>query len=440
MAGEIASDLKTTIGPKVSTTRPIQTLAQVRALKPEETLKPLSGLFAQASDETQFVRFYAQYVQSLIGASAVWVHELGEESGQSVAKPVAMALVDGDSLQGRKTWAVAPEQVVKTISGKTSQQVDLVVMGRQHVRLMVPFFLKNASPICVTAFLPPERIAFREPCFTLLHLSTQFLVQRELLSDAQENAHAFGQATLLVDMFSRTGEADTFNRAVFTLVTELEKFFGCQRVALGTGSSRSCKVHAVSGMSSEEKRSLGLSQLSTAMRESIALGEIMVWPGQTNVASEAVVSANHDDLLHSFKSSRVVIAPLYHEPSNTRGALALLWPPGLPEVTPQLFRLLGASQPHVGALVSFLKKSKPGALGGGIQRFWKSSVLKRSAAMVGVIALVILLFFPVTYRLPADGEIQPVVRRTVAAPFQNRLYRTYVKPGDEVAAGEPLAE
>jgi hypothetical protein len=118
-----------------------------------------------------------------------------------------------------------------------------------------------------------------------------------LIAEAHENEEAFVQATMLVEMFSRTADGDTFKRSLFTLVTELEKFFGCQRVAIGTGSSRSCKVHAVSGMSSEEKRTLGYSQLGAAMREAIALDEMMVWPSQHDMIREVVVAANHDDLL-----------------------------------------------------------------------------------------------------------------------------------------------
>jgi len=48
--------------------------------------------------------------------------------------------------------------------------------------------------------------------------------------------------------------------------------------------------------------------------------------------------------------------------------------------------------------------------------------------------------FPVTYRVPADCRVQPVMRRTVAAPFENLLHRSYVKPGDAVKEGQVLAE
>ncbi|MEO0416591.1 MAG: efflux RND transporter periplasmic adaptor subunit, partial [Verrucomicrobiota bacterium] len=56
------------------------------------------------------------------------------------------------------------------------------------------------------------------------------------------------------------------------------------------------------------------------------------------------------------------------------------------------------------------------------------------------VAFIILMFFPIQYRLPADCRVQPVIRRTVAAPFENILDKAYVKPGDDVKTGDILAE
>lgn len=274
----------------------------------------------------------------------------------------------------------------------------------------------------------------------MLHLTTQFIVQRDLISAAHESDEAFQQATMLVEMFTRTGEADTFKRSLFSLATELEKFFGCQRVAIGTGTNHSCRVHAVSGMSSEEKRTLGFSQLGAAMREAIALGEIMVWPGQEDLIKEVVVSANHDDLLHSFKSGRLIVAPLRQDASGFSGAVALLWPAGSPPVNRRAYRLIRACQPHLASLVCFLQKSKPGAFRAGILKLWRGGLVKRITVVVGVVAFIVTMLFPVAYRVPADCRVQPVMRRTVAAPFENLLHRSFVKPGDDVEEGQILAE
>ncbi len=362
----------------------------------------------------QFLQLLSDYVRRLLGATAVLLHEQRVDGKMQIS---GFSSISNDA-EGRRVWVPAAEDIEKSLSAKRSEQVNVLIGGRQHARLMVPFFEQGEAPVCLTAYLPPERVAFADPCFAMLHLTTQFIVQRDLIAAAHESDEAFQQATLLVEMFTRTGDADTFKRSLFTLATELEKFFGCQRVAIGTGTNHTCRVHAVSGMSSEEKRTLGFSQLGAAMRESIALGEIMVWPGQDDLIKEVVVSANHDDLLHSFKSGRLIVAPLRHDASGFSGAVALLWPAGSPPVNRRTYRLICACQPHLAALVSFLRKSKPGAFLAEILKFWRGGLTKRITAVAGAVTFVVAMLFPVTYRVPADCRVQPVMRRTVAAPLR----------------------
>lgn len=437
MAGDLVSKLRESSGLPVGPARKREVaVSTVRALRPQDCLHPLAELFSRAPNREAFLQLLTDYVRLLIGAEAVFLHE--QVDGKS--RMIGFASSDPARVGVKSAWTPTNELLDEGWSARRSTQAHVMIENRQHARLHVPFFVQGEPPVCFTAYLPPERIAFADPCFSMLHITTQFMVQRELIAEANENEQAFVQSTMLVEMFSRTADGDTFKRSVFTLVTELEQFFGCQRVAIGTGSSRSCKVHAVSGMSSEEKRNLGISQLSAAMREAIALDEVLVWPGQKTMIREVVVSANHDDLLHSFKAGRVVIAPFRHEGTNVTGAVALLWPAGSPELAMRTYRLIEACRPHLASLIGFSKRSKPGDFRGTLIRFWRGGLMKRVLAGALALAILVTLLFPITYRVGADCVVQPVMRRTVAAPFENRLYRSYAKPGDEVEAGQVLAE
>ncbi|MEM7601845.1 MAG: efflux RND transporter periplasmic adaptor subunit [Verrucomicrobiota bacterium] len=437
MAGDLVSKLRESTGLPVGPAKKTeQVAATVRALRPQDCLHPLAELFSRASNREAFLQLLSDYIRLLLGAEAVFLHELVDGKPQLLG----FASADADRVGVKSAWTPAKELLEQGWTSRRSSQEHVMIENRQHARLHVPFFLQGEAPISFVAFLPPERVAFADPCFSMLHVATQFVVQRELIAQANENEQAFIQSTMLVEMFSRTAEGETFKRSVFTLVTELEQFFGCQRVAIGTGSSRSCKVHAVSGVSSDEKRNLGLSQLGAAMREAIALDEVLVWPGQKTMIREVVVSANHDDLLHSFKAGRIVIAPFTHEGTNVTGAVALLWPAGSPELPKRTYRLIEACRPHLASLIGFSKRSKPGDFRGAILRFWRGGLAKRFLAGGIALAVLVTLLFPVTYRVGAECVVQPVMRRTVAAPFENRLYRSYVKPGDEVEEGQVLAE
>lgn len=65
---------------------------------------------------------------------------------------------------------------------------------------------------------------------------------------------------------------------------------------------------------------------------------------------------------------------------------------------------------------------------------------KTIVLVVMLAAVVAILAAPFPYRVKARCELQPVVRRFVAAPFDGRLEATHVEPGDMVQAGQTLAQ
>ena len=52
----------------------------------------------------------------------------------------------------------------------------------------------------------------------------------------------------------------------------------------------------------------------------------------------------------------------------------------------------------------------------------------------------LVLCLPLKYRVGCDCQIQPVVRRFVAAPYDGKLEKTLVEPGDEVSENQLLAQ
>ncbi len=434
----------TNSGPQPSTTvsaaaksaaNPRSMAMQIAAIRPEETLAPLRALWSAHGNTPKFYEGLAQYTRGLLGAVAVTIYE---QQGDVTPVLVGLSCVVDDRARQRE---YLPEQgkLSGCLKSLTSLRYEAAIERRQNMMMLTPFALKDGKKICLAAVLPPERIAYSEPCFVILHLVTQFLVQRELLSDAEENSSAFIQATLLVEMFSRTSEAPNFPRALFTLTNELEKFFDCNRVAIGVGNKKTCKMQAISGLSSDDRKGIGMTQLSEVMREAISLEKVMVWPAMPTLPEDTVVSANHDDLLHTFKSGAMMVAPLYDHEEESIGAIALLWPMGAPPEAHD-YRLLTACQPHLASLIGFLKKSKPGRMAGAVGKLWSGSTIRKVATLVGLVVALGIMFLPITYRLPAECRLQPVLRRSVAAPFDATLDRGNFKPGQVVKAGEVLAE
>lgn len=95
-------------------------------------------------------------------------------------------------------------------------------------------------------------------------------------------------------------------------------------------------------------------------------------------------------------------------------------------VLPGLLRLLDRAERSVIACVADGLRS---AIASSRTRF----------AALWIAGLAAILSLPVPHPIPCEVEIEPVAKRFVAAPFDVRLERALVKPGDTVAIGTPLA-
>ena len=65
--------------------------------------------------------------------------------------------------------------------------------------------------------------------------------------------------------------------------------------------------------------------------------------------------------------------------------------------------------------------------------------LRRTMLLSVVVMIGTALMWPVDYRLSGDTLVQPLKRRYVSAPFDGVLKESLAKPGDLVAAGDPVA-
>ncbi len=189
MAGDLVRKMRESGGLPVGPARAATDVAPVRALRPQDALHPLAELFSRAGDRGQFLQLLSDYVKLLLGATAVLLHEQRVDGKMQIS---GFSSISNDA-EGRRVWVPAAEDIEKSLSAKRSEQVNVLIGGRQHARLMVPFFEQGEAPVCLTAYLPPERVAFADPCFAMLHLTTQFIVQRDLIAAAHESDEAFQQ-------------------------------------------------------------------------------------------------------------------------------------------------------------------------------------------------------------------------------------------------------
>ena len=321
------------------------------------------------------------------------------------------------------------------------QQVRWTTDDGEFAVLCAPFATTPDEPHrCLVLVLPPERKLFAPPTLTILQISTQFFLQRKLILQLDDSRQGFRRSTALVELFSRAAGGDDLPTSLVSLANELKEFIGCDYLVISTIKGHKCKIEAVSGMSDTDPRSISGTALASGMRESVSLESTLVWPRQENLPDDIMIASSQKELTKAMGASRCAISPLHDGHGKPVGSWALLWEKDEPIARRDL-KLVEACRPHLGALVGLLKESKPGKLRGSLRSSWRKASLLKKCVFLSIPVLAIgAMFIPISYKVTSECQLQPVVRRTVAAPFDNVLERSFVKPGEEVQKGQILAQ
>jgi RND family efflux transporter MFP subunit len=103
--------------------------------------------------------------------------------------------------------------------------------------------------------------------------------------------------------------------------------------------------------------------------------------------------------------------------------------------------LLEAATPVLPVLFDLLERARPARPLFLVARLWsRLTRRRRQASLAGAALVAALLACPFHYSIRADCRLVPTVKRVVAAPFSGQLKTTFVRPGDRVTGGQPLAE
>ncbi|MEM7010191.1 MAG: efflux RND transporter periplasmic adaptor subunit [Verrucomicrobiota bacterium] len=407
-------------------------------VRPELTLVEIERLFAEV-DEDDFDRAATEFMASVVGARLALLYQR-DEKGEVQAK--VMVTNDQDPV----TLSAQPKIdliAAAAMSKGASQRATVTMKPGAFALLCVPFALKPNEPRAMAVLLGPDRAAFVEPSFTLLHLVTQLFVRRHLGYEAAHLRDGFNQSTLLIDLFSKTSAAADFRESVAVICNEMRELLGCSRIGIGMGDQHRCKVAGLSGAGRIENPSQATALLGASMREAIGVDAIVAWPERVDL-DHVLTAAAQKPLLETLEAAEVVSLPLVRDigdsETETIGAWSFLWTKDKP-MTARHLELVEAATPHVGALVHLASQSHPRGIRGVWRRFWARASKAKKAAWIFVPALLIgAMFVPVEYQVSANCRLQPEQVRQIAAPFNGRLDRAFVKTGDTVESGQLLAE
>jgi multidrug efflux pump subunit AcrA (membrane-fusion protein) len=245
----------------------------------------------------------------------------------------------------------------------------------------------------------------------------------------------------------------------YTIANEGRRLLECDRVSVGIVRQRKCKIEAVSGQDTLDKRSNVVTLLGKLASAVTATGEAVWYTGdasrlapQVEEAVQAYIDESH--------SKVVGIIPLRRPEEEDTGSG--------PDPDADPTEVIGAliveqiedSQPQEGLLarVDVISQHASTALTNSLdyhrifllplwlaigKAAWviKARTLPKTTAVVAaVVALLLWLFlWPATFNLEGKGTLEPAAKRDVFASFDGVVEEVLVEHGEFVKKGQELA-
>lgn len=277
----------------------------------------------------------------------------------------------------------------------------------------------------------------------------------------------------LTDWQSLFTEVDRFSRAVhegldpkataFTIANEGRRLVGCDRVSVALRKGKKCRVEAVSGQDTMDTRSNAvvlLGKLATAVMRS---GEPLWFTGNSDDLPPQIEKAvqNYVDETHT---KTVAVLPLRRPSDHIPDGDDSKWTKGkeLGDVIGTLIveQIEDSRSPgEYAQSVKLVSEHSERALANAVEHntlflmpLWRRigkmkwliearTLPKTLAALAGVIiAALALIFIQRPFDMEAKGELQPKGRQHVFVRVDGTIDELYVKHGDIVERGQPLAK
>lgn len=234
-----------------------------------------------------------------------------------------------------------------------------------------------------------------------------------------------------------------FAAAATAFANEMARHFGAARAYVGWTDRGSTTIVAISGEVDFRRHAELCRIAAAAMDEAIEQGASIVHPGRPGARPRVTLA--HAEVTRR-GVGRVATIPLVHA-TRAVGAVMLLFEAG---ASSGAGVILAGEQ--LAGLVAPVLELKREAQRSWLGRLWQATrrlagrlwgpgdLVLKAAVLVVAVAVGVLFFVPVDYRVSAPARLEGEVQRVLVAPADGYLGDAQVKPGDVVKAGQVLAE
>ena len=279
--------------------------------------------------------------------------------------------------------------------------------------------------------------------------------QRLAMQEAQAQARRIGSVTqaLAVAMQPRK-----LREVLFEIVNDIQRRMNCARVGIGLVNNETVLLAALSDAAWLEKSSPLSRQYAAAMEEALDGRALLVYPAlpapdpatRLPVAASGAAAApalpQHQRLADAQHARRVLSLPLEHG-AKCVAIMTLEWHGATDCTTENIawLKAYGALLPGIledkrQAEKGFLEKLRDAASALAARLFGPRHLLWKSATVLALLLVALLVLLPVDYRVTAKAVLEGQTQRVAVAPFDGFVASAPVRAGDIVAAGQLLAQ
>lgn len=322
---------------------------------------------------------------------------------------------------------------------KTSAQFQTLQIEQlpesNHISVLVPIMMFGQQPEALLLLAESDReiekvICAAEKVAELLKVC----IKQE---NSQKSDWKLNSLASMIELISTIENCQTVNEGLLVVVNEMSRHL---QVAVAVAESKhgSPKGIFVSGNAKLEKRGATYHAYHQCLSESLLRKDPGTWPSKNQENNQLLLS--HRQLASQLNCESV----FSHALNSTNGKAFGAWVFSGNADTIQSERFqnfVAAVSPRVANTLSLLRRAqKPmvqRAAGKLVNQFAKR---KTQIGLAMALGIVTVMCMPFPYNVRCHCSIEPSMRRFAVAPFDGMVLKGYAKPGDNVAAGQVLAE
>ncbi len=346
-------------------------------------------------------------------------------------KPLEQALSQVAEQAGAKR-----ESVVMTIKA-FSQAANAPQTQSAFVLIAVPVETVTERGVLAGAFL--DNVTQTTHNISLLETAAGAIRLQRGLRVVKHVEDELLAAAAVIDLVARLQACESQFAACQRLVDDMAKHANCRFVAIGLTAKidKPCRLVAVSDQTAAPPESERRQAVEAALEEILVRDSLTVWPPESNTRRHGLLT--HTRLCESLGIETVLGSPIRQSDGTPIGAWLLC---GSSELRNNVVhrRFVEAAGERLGAPLMLVRRAEQSTLRRLLKKLGASpdSLQKRTLLLTALLGLACLTL-PMTHEVSCDCELQPVVRRFVAAPFEGTLDKSLVEPGETVVEGQLLA-